>query len=30
MQYSMWGFIICSLSFLLLGRYRDEQLKAMV
>jgi len=26
----MWGFIICSLALLLLGRYRDEQLKAMV
>lgn len=28
--YSMWGFIICSLALLLLGCYRDEQLKAMV
>jgi len=26
----MWAFIICSLALLLLGRYRDEQLKAMV
>ena len=30
LYYSMWGFIICSLALLLLGRYRDEQLKAMV
>ena len=30
LTYSMWGFIICSLALLLLGRYRDEQLKAMV
>ena len=28
--YSMWGFIVCSLALLLLGRYRDEQLKTMV
>jgi len=30
LYYSMWGFIVCSLALLLLGRYRDEQLKAMV
>lgn len=30
LYYSMWGFIICSLALLFLGRYRDEQLKTMV
>jgi predicted MFS family arabinose efflux permease len=30
LYYSMWCFILCSLALLLLGRYRDEQLKAMV
>ena len=30
LYYSMWGFIVCSLALLLLGRYRDDQLKAMV
>ena len=28
--WSLWGFIFCSLALLLLGRYRDEELKAMV
>lgn len=28
--YSMWAFIICSLALLLLGKYRDEELKKMV
>ena len=27
LYFSMWGFIVCSLALLLLGRYRDEQLK---
>jgi len=25
----MYAFIFCSLTFLLLGKYRDEELKAM-
>jgi len=28
--WSLWGFVFCSLALLLLGRYRDEQLKTMV
>lgn len=28
--WSLWAFILCSLALLLLGRYRDEELKAMV
>jgi predicted MFS family arabinose efflux permease len=30
LAYSMWAFIFCSLALLLLGRYRDEELKKMV
>jgi len=30
LEYSMWAFVICSVALLLLGRYRDEELKAMV
>ena len=29
LNYSMYAFIFCSLAFLLLGKYRDEELKAM-
>jgi MFS family permease len=29
LNFSMWAFIICSLALLLLGRYRDEELKSM-
>ncbi len=29
-HYSMYAFIVCSAALLLLGRYRDEQLRAMV
>ena len=28
--YSMWAFIVCSIMLLFLGKYRDEELKAMV
>jgi predicted MFS family arabinose efflux permease len=28
--WSLWAFIFCSLALLLLGRYRDKELKAMV
>lgn len=27
LNYSMYAFIFCSLAFLLLGKYRDEELK---
>ena len=30
MDYAMWAFVVCALSFLFLGRYRDQQLRAMV
>ncbi len=30
LYWSMWAFIFCSLALLLLGPYRDEQLRAMV
>lgn len=30
MDFAMWVFVICALSFLLLGRYRDDKIKAMV
>jgi MFS family permease len=30
LYYSMWAFIFCSLALLLLGKYRDEELKSMV
>lgn len=30
LNWSMWAFIFCSLALLLLGPYRDEQLRAMV
>jgi predicted MFS family arabinose efflux permease len=30
LNWSMWGFIFCSLALLLLGRYRDEELLKMV
>lgn len=30
MNVAMWVFVACSLSFLLLGRYRDDKIRAMV
>ena len=30
MDVAMWVFVACSLSFLLLGRYRDDKIRAMV
>jgi len=30
LTWSMWAFVFCSLALLLLGPYRDEQLRAMV
>lgn len=30
LNYGMWAFIICSAALLLLGRYRDDELKAMI
>ena len=30
MKVAMWVFVACSLSFLLLGRYRDDKIRAMV
>ena len=30
LTWSMWAFIFCSLALLLLGPYRDDQLRAMV
>ena len=30
MNVAMWVFVVCSLSFLLLGRYRDDKIRAMV
>jgi cyanate permease len=28
--WSRWAFVLCSIALLFLGRYRDEELKAMV